>query len=140
MSLKKSAKGRTKKTAKKTDAQKKKILWKLFSEYIRRKSGNKCFTCGVTKEWKMLHAGHYIRASAGLATYFDEQNVHAQCYACNIWRDGNSDEYALRLITAYGPDILTELNRRKGQIVKDFPFDEKIEEYRQKLSTETLAS
>ena len=79
----------------------------------------------------MLHAGHYIRASAGLATYFDEQNVHAQCYACNIWRDGNSDEYALKLQQKYGEDILQELNRRKHQIIKDFPFEQKIEEYKQ---------
>lgn len=119
---------------KKTDAQKKKILWKLFSEYIRRTSGGKCFTCGVQKDWKMLHAGHYIRASAGLATYFDEQNVHAQCYACNIWRDGNSDEYALKLQEKYGEGILKELNKRKGQIVKNFPYEEKIEYYKQLLT------
>jgi len=121
------------KTKRKTDAQLKKELWKLFSEYVRRTSGGRCFTCGITKDWKMLHAGHYIRASAGLATYFDEQNVHAQCYACNIWRDGNSDEYALRLQEKYGPEILNELNRRKHTIVKDFPFLEKIEHYKQKV-------
>ena len=124
-----------KKTKKKTPAQLKKILWKLFSEWVRRTSGGKCFTCGVQKEWKQLHAGHYIRSSAGLATYFDEQNVHAQCYACNIWRDGNSDEYALKLKQTYGEGILEELNRRKHRVVKDFPFLEKIEEYKEKLST-----
>lgn len=120
-------------TKKKTSAQLKKQLWKLFSEYIRRKDAvgdeNTCFTCGVRKPWKMLHAGHYIRASAGLATYFDEQNVHPQCYACNIWRDGNSDEYALALQRKYGEDILNELNRRKNTIVKDFPFYERISHY-----------
>lgn len=124
-----------KRIKKKTDAQKKKILWELFSEYIRRTSGNKCFTCDVRKPWRMLHGGHYIRASAGLATYFDEQNVHAQCYACNIWRDGNSDEYALRLIKKYGPDILDTLNERKRQTIESFPFDEKIAYYKEKLST-----
>jgi hypothetical protein len=128
-------------TRKKTDAQKKKILWKLFSEYIRSKDSkdgyNICFTCGVKKEWKMMHAGHYIRASAGLATYFDEQNVHPQCYACNIWRDGNSDMYALKLIEKYGDDILNELNRRKQKIIKDFPFEEKINYYEQLLKSKT---
>lgn len=128
------------KKRKKTDAQKKKILWKLFSEYIRRKSRGVCFTCGAVKEWKQLHAGHYIRASAGLSVYFDEQNVHAQCYACNIWRDGNSDEYALKLKRTYGENILEELNERKRRIVKDFPFEEKIAYYKEKLSTEELAN
>ena len=124
---------------KKTPAQLKKILWKLFSEYVRSKGSqdgeNTCFTCGVRKPWKMLHAGHYIRASAGLATYFDEQNVHPQCYACNIWRDGNSDEYALRLQIVYGDKILNELNRRKNTIVKDFPFQKKIDDYRELLKS-----
>ncbi len=123
---------------KKTPAKLKKELWKLFSEYIRRKDGdgtyNTCFTCGVKKEWKMLHGGHYIRASAGLATYFDEQNVHPQCYACNIWRDGNSDEYALRLQSKYGDNILNELNQRKYRVIKDFPFQAMIIEYKDKLA------
>jgi hypothetical protein len=120
-----------------TQAKLKKKLWKLFSEYIRTKEQkdgyNICFTCGVKKEWKMMHAGHYIRASAGLATYFDEQNVHPQCYACNIWRDGNSDMYALKLIEKYGEDILNELNRRKQKIIKDFPFEELIKKYESKI-------
>lgn len=122
---------------KKTPAQLKKELWKLFSEYVRRtdaiRENNICFTCGVLRPWKMLHAGHYIRASAGLSTYFDEQNVHPQCYACNIWRDGNSDEYALRLQRKYGENILNELNQRKHKIIKDFPWHEKIAYYKAKV-------
>ncbi|MDD5068991.1 MAG: recombination protein NinG [Candidatus Pacebacteria bacterium] len=122
---------------KKTSAQLKKELWKIFSIYIRTKDAvgdeNVCFTCGVRKPWKMLHAGHYIRASAGLATYFLEKNVHPQCYACNIWRDGNSDEYALALQRKYGEDILNELNREKQKIVKDFPFQSKISHYQELL-------
>lgn len=136
------------KTKVKTDAQLKKILWKLFSEWIRRKDADsdgtvKCFTCPKRNHWKLMHGGHYIRASAGLSTYFDEQNVNIQCYACNIWRDGNSDEYALALQRAYGPDILNELNRRKQKIVKDFPFKQKIEHYRsliEKLPTGSLST
>lgn len=124
---------------KKTSAQLKKELWKLFSEYVRRKDADEngiatCFTCGRKNPWKMMHAGHYVRASAGLSTYFDEQNIHVQCYACNIWRDGNSDEYALRLHEKYGENILNELNQRKHRIVKDFPFTQKIEEYKAKLA------
>jgi len=124
---------------KKTPAKLKKELWKLFSEYIRRKDTVNgiaiCFTCGRKNEWKLMHGGHYIRASAGLSTYFDEQNVHVQCYACNIWRDGNSDEYALRLQERYGQDILNELNRRKHKIIKDFHFEEKIRYYQEKIKS-----
>jgi hypothetical protein len=125
---------------KKTSAQLKKQLWKIFSEWVRRNGAardgyNVCFTCGVHKHWKQLHAGHYIRASAGLATYFLEENVHPQCYACNIWRDGNSDSYALKLIEKYGDNILVELNKIKGTIIKDYPFEKEIEKYQDKLKT-----
>lgn len=131
---------RRSKPKRKTDAQHRKILWKLFSEYVRRngcddQGFNKCFTCDVRKHWKQLHGGHYIRASAGLATYFDEQNVHPQCYACNIWRDGNSDEYALRLIRKYGENILNELNERKHRVVKDFPWEAEIERYQRLINS-----
>jgi hypothetical protein len=124
---------------KKTTAQLKKELWKLFSEWVRRKDADvngmvKCFTCERVNHWKQMHAGHYVRASAGLSTYFDEQNVHVQDYACNIWRDGNSDVYALRLIDKYGPDILNELQRRKSKVVKDFPFEHLIEHYKFEIS------
>ncbi len=123
---------------KKTVAQLKKILWKLFSEWVRRKDTDSngiatCFTCDRKNPWKMMHAGHYVRASAGLSTYFEEKNVQVQCYACNIWRDGNSDEYALRLQKKYGENILNELNIMKHRIVKDFPFEAKIQEYTKKL-------
>ena len=39
----------------------------------------------------------------------------------------------LKLIKKYGPDILNELQRRKQRIVKDFPFSEMIESYKQKI-------
>lgn len=125
---------------KKTPAKLKKDLWKLFSEYIRRKDADSegyavCFTCGRRNHWKMMHAGHYIRASAGLSTYFDEQNVHVQDYACNIWRDGNSDVYALKLQEKYGEGILKELQRRKNLIVNNFPFEKLIAEYKEKLTS-----
>lgn len=120
---------------KKTDAKLKKELWKLVSEYVRRKSRGICFTCGTQRDWKQLHCGHYIRASAGLSTYFEPKNLHAQCYACNIWRDGNSDEYALRLKATYGDGILEELNEKKHRIVKNFPFLEEIERYKKLLET-----
>ena len=134
-------KDKPRKEQKKTDAQKKKILLTWFSLAIRLSSIpqgqvlGQCFTCGVLKEYKMLHAGHYIRASAGLSTYFDEKNVHAQCYACNIWRDGNSDEYALRLQKKYGTDILNELNIRKHVSLNSssYPWAEKIEYYKNKV-------
>lgn len=79
-------------------SQLKKELWKHFSIYIRNRDNYTCFTCGKKGEGSGIHAGHFIsKAAGGLALYFDEDNVHAQCYHCNINLGGNQWEYGQRL-------------------------------------------
>lgn len=118
----------------------KKRFWAIFSEYIRRRDAdsegmNTCVTCGARLHWKLLQGGHYVRKSAGLSLYFDEQNVWPQCFADNIWRDGATDEYALFLVKKFGAGILEELNRRKHLIKKYTPqdYERLIQQYREKL-------
>ena len=93
----------------------KKKLWKLFSELVRRKSANeygmvRCVTCGSEKDWREVHAGHYIPASVcGLNLYFNPLNVHPQCVGCNLYRRGNLSQYALFLRNEYHDGILETL-------------------------------
>lgn len=76
----------------------KKKLWTVFSLYIRQRDNFTCFTCGRIGEGGGMHAGHFIPKSVGgINLYFDEDNVHAQCYHCNINLGGNQYEYSLRL-------------------------------------------
>lgn len=76
----------------------KKKLWKEFSIYIRTRDNFVCFTCGRKTEGSGSHAGHFIPKSVGgLALYFHEDNVHCQCYNCNINLGGNQYEYGMRL-------------------------------------------
>src|SRR5574343_407265 len=82
----------------KTTGQLKKDLWKVFSAYIRKRDNNICFTCGRKGEGSGMHAGHFVPKSVGgLSLYFHEDNVHAQCYNCNINLGGNKYEYGKRL-------------------------------------------
>ena len=114
-----------------TQGQLKKKLWKVFSEYIRKRDKNICFTCGKYATGSGYHAGHFIPKSVGgLALYFHEDNVHGQCFSCNINLGGNQYEYGKRL-----GEKAEELYKLKGTIIKDFPFIEKIEHYK-KLSTD----
>jgi hypothetical protein len=115
-------------------------LWKLFSEYIRRRNADEvgnahCVTCGKVAPWRQLQAGHYVRASAGLATYFDERNVNNQCVGCNIFLNGNMDRYALFMLKTYGATILDELDalRRTTRQIKGPEYLELIERYKSKL-------
>lgn len=86
----------------------------VFSKYIRARDAGICFTCGIKKEPKYQQNGHYI-SRAYNTTRYDEENCHCQCVACNIFKKGNMDEYALRLIRRYGKGILEKLNKKKLQ-------------------------
>ncbi len=86
-------------------AQLKRELWGLFALYVKERDGGVCFTCGAPRlEGKNHHAGHCIRAGGHASTKYDPKNVHAQCFSCNILRDGNTHEYVQRIIDRYGAD------------------------------------
>jgi hypothetical protein len=110
----------------------KKKLWETFSLYIRTRDNYTCFTCGRKGEGSGMHAGHFVPKSVGgLALYFHEENVHAQCYHCNINLGGNIWEYTVKLGLAKSE----ELHRLKGITTKwtVSDYEEKIAHYKQKL-------
>jgi 5-methylcytosine-specific restriction endonuclease McrA len=115
----------------------KKSLWKVFSEYIRRRDKGVCISCGKRADWKTMDAGHYIPKTSGLALYFDERNVNCQCTSCNRWMHGNLSAYAIALIKKYGPDILEELDSQRN-VIKKISEDEykgMIEIYKNKIKS-----
>ena len=82
-----------------------------------------------------MQAGHYVPAGAGNSCYFDERNVHCQCYRCNIMLYGNMDEYAYQMKKKYGDQVIEEL-RKKKRTIKQFSIselEELLETYKQKL-------
>lgn len=104
----------------------KKKAWKIFSQYIRRRDKGVCFSCGkiipdyydrygnLQPGWKAGQAGHFITAAnCGLALYFHEQNVHCQCYHCNVNLSGNWLEYEEKIIQVYGQKVCNELKELK---------------------------
>lgn len=56
-------------------------------------------------------------------TLFDEMNVNAQCYYCNVRERGNIGEYAHRLIAKHGQEAFNELLAR-GKQSKQFTVEE----------------
>jgi hypothetical protein len=72
-----SRKKKTKQTNRKA-AVKQADIW--FSRYIRKRDGNRCVTCGATKD---IQCGHVL-SRAHYGTRWDERNAFAQCAGCNI--------------------------------------------------------
>jgi hypothetical protein len=124
--LKRSSIKRSKKALKKTPLRKKakaKTLgwyknqfWTVFSQFVRIRDKGQCFTCPTKKHWKKMQAGHMVpRAAGGLALYFHEQNVHCQCYRCNINLGGNGAVYAKNFVDKYGQEQFDLIMKLKDQ-------------------------
>lgn len=122
------------KLEKKTIPQLKKILWKHFSKYIRERDNFRCITCGKVGEGSGIHAGHFIPQSVGgEALRFDERNVFAQCYNCNINKGGWGERYAEVLECRFGREYIEKLRKIRDQERKQWTKEELIkliEKYR----------
>jgi len=62
-------------------------LWKLVSEYVRRRHADSngyvaCYTCGTIKHWKEGDAGHGIAGRKNMVL-FDLEVLRFQCKNCN---------------------------------------------------------
>ena len=82
-----------------------KKAWEVFSLYIRQRDtnniGTHCFTCGICKPIGNMQAGHF-QPGRFPVYLFDERQVHAQCYRCNINLKGNWPRYYERMVKEYG--------------------------------------
>lgn len=117
----------------------KKKLDAMFSQYIRRKYADengqvKCYTCPKVAHHKEMQCGHFISRSY-LATRFVEDNCRPQCVGCNVFGNGQTVEFARRLELDVGEGTTIRLYKKAQEITKDYPYEEKIKEYTEKLST-----
>ena len=106
-----------------TITAKKKVLWKIFSIYIRMRdclettgitTHGKCCTCERDYPIGKLQAGHFVPGRMD-SILFDPACVHAQCYRCNIKLGGNWVKYYWYMQNKYGQ---MEIDRLMGLSVK----------------------
>lgn len=91
----------------------KKKAWREFSIFIRTRDADdhgmvRCITCPTVAHWKLMQAGHFLRGRLN-ANLFDKRGCWAQCYACNIGRDGNVVEYYEVMLSTFGRETIKEL-------------------------------
>lgn len=113
----------------------KKLLWKHFATFVKNRDKWTCVTCGKQATGQGMNAGHYIaKAACGNEYYFSEKNVHAQCAYCNLALEGNRPKYREYILRTHGEAILHDLETNYRKPAPDYPFEAKIEEYKQKSS------
>jgi len=114
---------------KKTSNPRKILVFKLdraFSKFIRQRDSvngmNTCFTCGVIKPIKSLHAGHFM-VRQQMSTRYDEKNVQPQCVSCNSFYSGRQAEFGIALDEKYGAGTARNLID-KSYTLKKYSIDE----------------
>lgn len=104
----------------------KQLALKEFSNYIRLRdcletTGNiergKCITCPSVMSRSALQCGHFLQGRHN-STLFLENNAHAQCPGCNIFKHGNLVEYTRVMIDKYGLETVDMLRDLNKQVVK----------------------
>ena len=116
-------------------------LWRLVSEYVRRKDANsdglvECVTCGKWSHWKDVHAGHFLPKKKGSAVYFNMENIHPQCPYCNVWQRGNLHAYYDYMLREYGQhkiDWLKQISRHPLKITR-VEYEKMISDMKERLA------
>jgi len=107
----------------------------VFSKYIRLRDADtegycRCSTCGEVHHWTKIQAGHFI-SRKHYATRWNEENVHAQCVACNVFRYGEQYKFSLYL----GDKLSKKLLEKSRLIAKftDIEIKEMIDDYNDRI-------
>ena len=107
----------------------------VFSQWVRLSNADHsgyctCVTCEKRFHWKEIQAGHFM-SRKHYSTRWDENNVHPQCVACNVYRAGEQYKYSVFL----GQFQAEELYLKSQELVKytNVELEEMIEDYTERL-------
>ncbi len=86
----------------------------IIHAFVRNRDQNKsCISCGCV--WnKDFQAGHFYPAGSFETLKFNLQNIHGQCVQCNLFKEGNFENYSLNLPERIGIEKYNELVRLAG--------------------------
>ena len=111
------------------------IAQKTCNTYIRmRDKDEPCVSCGVKVKDGMAHASHFKAVGSYSYLRFDESNIHKSCSKCNVFLNGNLNEYRIRIVERIGQEELDRLD--KPNELKKWDIDEIkkiIYNYRKKI-------
>ena len=106
--------------------------WRAFSLYIRTRDclestgdalHGKCCTCGKIYPIGKLQAGHFMPGRID-ALLFDEDQVHAQCYRCNVLLSGVWPAYYRFIEERYGRETIDAMIQEWFDATKSRELDE----------------
>ena len=93
----------------------------MVHEYVRlRDKGKPCISCG--QKWSsQFQAGHFMNKKQYNMIRFSLDNIHGQCKKCNLFMEGNYNEYQIRLPNRIGEERYQKLVKR-AKIASQIPY------------------
>jgi len=81
----------------------------VVHEYVRKRdAGKPCVSCN--EPWRPdFQAGHYHKAELFETLKFNLDNIHGQCPGCNIFKEGNLEQYNINLPLRIGAERFSNL-------------------------------
>ncbi len=130
---------KSKKSAKKRAKEK---AWKEVSLFVRLEFADHngmctCVTCGHVAHYTQgMHAGHFVPQAQGDAARFEIDNIHVQCFRCNINLGSNGAEYTPFMVNKYGQERVDEIRQLAGKVVKysESDYNDMISKYKALIS------
>lgn len=115
-------------------------LWSEFTLWVKLSNTEdgeycECISCHVPIKIgsSNCQGGHYLNKKSHPVHYFNEDNVHPQCFRCNHRLEGNSANYRINLIEKIGLERVEWLeDNRHGKFKMDrVDYAEKTEHYKE---------
>jgi hypothetical protein len=103
-------------------------LWSLVRQYVFKKYGTNCYTCGAKDlQGSNRQCGHmWPKAVLSNHLKYDHRVLRTQDYRCNINFGGNGAVFYSQMLKEIGPEAMFELEKERMISVKaDLPFFEK---------------
>jgi len=86
----------------------------------------KCVSCGTMEHWSEMQGGHFIAKGNSSYWALQEENVHPQCPACNLYgmKYGTAaNNYTLWMLDYYGRDFVEQMEQDKRKVRKLYKSD-----------------
>lgn len=78
-----------------------------------------------------MQNGHFVPRQY-LSTRYAEDNCACQCYACNMFYNGQPSAFSIRLRQIYGENHIEMLEKKRKEINRYFDYQKIIETYKEK--------
>lgn len=106
--------------------------WESVRRYVKKKEGDKCYTCPKSGARYLYDTGHYLPVAlvgSNNTLSWDERQLHRQCKSCNGAGEGMHDAYRMHLVRDYGEPVVLEFEKRRWRVDKVTDWQAVIDHY-----------